>query len=116
MGLVKPGRLAEMLAANDRLIGALREHGDIESATRPTDVRFTGDEEKIRLVKANIEKTEWRVVGTIKLDSGECALDIQRDQTTESAPVRELTEWALKIEAEFGVHYDGWQTELRKRF
>ncbi len=108
--IIDRDRLEAELKADADVVRSLRENGDVESVVRPVDVRFVGDETKITNLSHNIEGLGWRVLQVVQLEAGKAALDVQRDQTTDAAALRELTETALRIETASGVDYDGWGT------
>ena len=73
-----------------------------------------GTKAAIDKVCAAIENTVWRVTNSTASANGEFALDIGRDQTTEAAAIRELTEYALGLEMVTGTRYDGWATVAKR--
>jgi len=107
---VDPERLAEELAADADVVRALRENGDVAEIVRPVDVHFEGDDEAISRVEDAAEELGWRVIEAVEEEDGLVTLWLQRDQTTTESALRALTEDALRIEAAYGVNYDGWGT------
>ena len=103
-------RIEAELAADADVLRSLQQNGDVATVSRPIDVRFVGDAERIIGLEAQIELQGWRVIQRVTLDDDVHALDVQRDQPTEFAAIRRLTEDALHIEAQYGVRYDGWGT------
>lgn len=112
---VDPQRVEAELAADADVLRSLNENGDIASIARPVDVRFVGATDNVISLEMQIGSLGWRVVQRVPLDDGSEALDVQRDQTTDVTAIRQLTEAALGIEAQYGVHYDGWGTVATKR-
>ena len=107
---VDPARLAEELAADEEVIAALRDNGDVATLVRPVDVHFEGDEEAISRLEDEAEELGWTVVEVAEEEDGLFTLWIQREQTTTDAALRGLTEEALRLEADYGLSYDGWGT------
>lgn len=107
---VDPARLAEELAADEDVIRALRENGDVAEVVRPVDAHFEGDADAISRIEDDAEQLGWRVVEVTEEDDGQATLWLQRNQTTTDSALRGLTEDALRIEAIYGVDYDGWGT------
>ena len=108
--MADPQRLEAELAADAEVLRSLRENGDEASIARPVDVRFVGLPESIAALEREIGSQGWRVLRRVRLDDGTEALDVERVQTTDLAAIRRLTETSLSIEAQYGVHYDGWGT------
>ena len=107
---VVPARLAEELAADEDVVRALRENGDVAEVVRPVDAHFEGDADAISRIEDDAEQLGWRVVDVTEEDEGQATLWLQRNQTTTDSALRGLTEDALRIEATYGVDYDGWGT------
>jgi hypothetical protein len=107
---IEPERLAAELAADADVIRSLRENGDIPTIVRPVDVRFVGGRGQIEAFQTAIAGTDWQVLQVVALNEIDWACDVQREQTTDEATLRSLTEDALRLEAEWGVRYDGWGT------
>jgi Regulator of ribonuclease activity B len=108
-------RLEEELRADANVIRALRERGDIETIVRPVDVHFVGKTGKVAALCETVKQLGWRIFQPVQSDCEKVAIDIQRDQTTDVAALRQLTETALKIASDAGVEYDGWRTSVRRR-
>jgi regulator of RNase E activity RraB len=111
---INPERLAAELLADADVIRSLRESGDVSSIVRPVDVRFVGDQEQIGALRVKIGNLGWKFIQTVALGDGSLALDAQREQTTDAAAIRVLTEEALRIETENNIHYDGWGTVAKR--
>jgi regulator of RNase E activity RraB len=107
---IDPQRVEAELAADADVLRSLNENGDVPTVVRPVDVRFIGSARTVGALEKQIGTLGWRVVQRVPLDDGTEALDVQRDQTTDHAAIRQLTEAALQIEAQYGVRYDGWGT------
>ena len=112
---IDAARIDAEMAADAAVLDSLKLNGDVPTIRRPVDVRFVGRPENISKLQEEIATSGWRVVTTAPTDGGEIALDIQTDQTTDHAAIRGLTETALRIEAKYGVRYDGWGTVATKR-
>lgn len=107
---IDSARLAAEFAADADVIRSLQGTGDTPSVVRPVDVRFVGDLNKIEALKAAISGLKWRVLQVVAVSGTEWACDVERDQSTDEAAIRSLTEDALQIEVEWDVRYDGWGT------
>lgn len=103
-----PDVLAETLALDAEVAASLRESGDDPAAVRPVDVRFTGTPDAVGLLEQDAGDLGWVAVQTEPLEDGSLALDLQREQSADDDALRELTETALRIEAAYGVLYEGW--------
>lgn len=110
-----PQRVEKELAADADVLRSLRDNGDVPGISRPVDVRFIGAAASIAALENRIGSLGWRVVQRVPTGDDSEALDVQRDQTTEPAEIRRLTEAALAIESRYGVRYDGWGTVATKR-
>ena len=103
-------RLEAELAADADVIRALRAQGDKPNIVRAVDVRFTGMPAHIQVLRDNAAMRGWTVIQGVELDGDRLALDVQREQMTDDASLRQLTLDALSIEMDFNVEYDGWGT------
>ena len=112
---IDPQRVEAELAADVDVLRSLNENGDIPSIVRPVDVRFVGSTDNVISLEKQIGPLGWRVVQRVPLEDGREALDVQREQTTDVTAIRQLTEAALEIEAQYDVHYDGWGTVAKQR-
>lgn len=110
-----PQRVEKELAADAEVLRSLHDNGDEPSLSRPVDVRFVGAATSVARLQKQISSLGWRLVQRVPIDADTEALDVQRDQTTDPAAIRLLTEAALEIEGRFGVRYDGWGTVATKR-
>jgi regulator of RNase E activity RraB len=115
LATVDPQRIENELAADADVLRSLRDDGDDPNIVRPVDVRFVGERANIAALEARIGSTGWRVVQRVTVDNRSEALDVQREQATDPASIRRLTEAALEIEGRYGVEYDGWGTVATKR-
>ncbi len=102
------------MAADADVLKSLERNGDDPTIKRPVDVRFVGQVGNIVKLQNEIGALGWRVVQRVPVDGGEMALDVQTDQTTDRAAIRNLTEAALSVEEKYGVRYDGWGTVATK--
>lgn len=107
---IDPDRLAVEMATDEDVVRVLRQNGDVATIVRPIEVRFEGSQSAIARLHSAISDFGWHVLQVVDLDDGTVALDVQRDQSTQPAAIRALTEDALRIELIFGVEYDGWGT------
>lgn len=105
---IDPEVLAEQSAIDAEILSSLRASGDDPGAMRAVSVRFEGTAEAIGTLEADAAELGWTVVQTAPLEDGSVALDLQREQTAEDETIQELTETALRIEAAYGVLYNGW--------
>jgi hypothetical protein len=111
---IDSARIEAELKADADVLRVLGENGDVPSIVRPVTVLFVGDETKIANLSRKIEASGWRILQLFQREAGIAGLEIERDQTTDSAAIRELTETALRIEVDAGVDYDGWGTVAQK--
>lgn len=102
------------MAADEDVLKSLERNGDVPTIKRPVDVRFIGQAGNIAKLQNDVATLGWRVVQRVPVDGGEMALDVQTDQTTDRVAIRNLTEAALRVEARYGVRYDGWGTVATK--
>ena len=110
-----PQRLQKELTSDAEVLRSLQDNGDEPDVRRPVNVRFVGTAASVARLRKSITSMGWRVVQRVPVDADSEALDVQRDQTTDPAAIRHLTEAALEIEERFGVRYDGWGTVATKR-
>lgn len=108
---LEPDVLAETLALDAEVASSLRANGDDPAAVRPVDVRFVGTTAAIGLLEQDAGELGWVAVQTVALEDGNLALDLQREQSADDDSLRELTETALRIEAAYGVLYEGWAAQ-----
>lgn len=112
---IDPARVEAELAADADVLRSLNENGDKPAIIRPVDVRFVGSAANIARLQKAVGLIGWRIIQRAPIDGGEEALDVQRDQTTDLAAIRGMTETALGLEAKFNVRYDGWGTIATQR-
>jgi hypothetical protein len=112
---IDTARIDAEIAADAAVLDSLKLNGDVPTIKRPVDVRFVGRSANIAKLKGEIGSVGWRVVREIPTDAGDVALDVQTEQTTDPAAIRRLTETALRVEAQYGVRYDGWGTVATKQ-
>ncbi|OSZ70524.1 hypothetical protein CAP39_05985 [Sphingomonas sp. IBVSS1] len=105
---VDPALLAEELAANEEVLSALAENGDIAAISRPIDLHFKGNQTNIEMLASNAETLGFRFVGFAEYEDGDMAADLQIDSTSDREAISALTRRALEIEILHAVEFDGW--------
>lgn len=105
---VDPELLAEELAANEDVLTALAENGDICSIVRSIDLHFKGSQTNIEMLASNAETLGFRFLGFAEYEDGDLAADLQIDSTSDRSAITELTRRALEIEILHAVEFDGW--------
>jgi regulator of RNase E activity RraB len=108
-------RLEAERKADEDVVRTLRANGDNPSVIRPVDARFIGDEDSIHALQTEAARLGWDVIQALELESGELALDVRRNQSTDDAALLTLLNDALLVEIMFSVHYDGWGTVAMTR-
>ena len=111
---VDPVRLADTLENDSDMLRGLQEAGDVATIVRPLSVHFEGKGAAIAKLRPDASRLGWFVVSNF-VDSGDVVLNLERDQTTDAAAIRRMTEDALRIEAMYGVRYIGWGTEVKAK-
>ena len=101
-------RLAEELAANEDVVAALAENGDISSIVRGIDLHFKGDETNIEMLANNADTLGFRFLDFAEYEDGDLAADLQIDSTSDREAIAALTRRALEIEILHAVEFDGW--------
>ncbi len=107
-------RLAETVSADAAVLRELRENGDVASVVRPVIVYFYGSAEAIERLEGNLGLLGWHLVNHLPSEDGPIGIAISRDQTTEPATIRLLSEAALRIEVDYDVAYEGWETSVER--
>jgi hypothetical protein len=110
IGDIDISRFEAELAADADVIRSLQKNGDMPERIRRVDVRFVGSSSAISRLASEIPAAGWQVVQIVRTTADLEALDVWRNQTTESAAIRDLTIAALRLEAAYDVRYDGWGT------
>jgi hypothetical protein len=105
---IDPALLAEELAANEDVLAALAENGDISSIPRAVDLHFKGNQTNIEMLAGNAETLGFRFLGFAEYEDGDMAADLQIDSTSDRAAITALTRRALEIEILHAVEFDGW--------
>ena len=102
--------LTAELAADADVVRSLLNDGDIPSLVRAVDVRFVGSAAHIEKLRGETKSHGWGEVRTVVMSEVDIALDLARDQTTETGALGALPNghWAS-----FNVSYDGWGTVAR---
>jgi hypothetical protein len=114
-GGVDPRQAADTFASDEATLRQLRQHGDVARIARPVEVYFIGSAEAIDGLEHNLPRLGWTLVDRAPPENGTVLLTVSRTQATEPAAIRLLSEAALRIEAEYGVEYDGWETSVEGR-
>src|SRR3954451_25392120 len=108
-------RLADTVASDEKVINELRAHGDIAHVVRPIEVYFFGPPDAIARLKADLPTLGWQFISLMPPEDGESGLVVAREQTTDDEAIRHLSEAALRIEIDYGVQYDGWESIVENR-
>ena len=110
MSIVKidPAHLAQELAANEEVLAALAENGDITSIVRSIDLHFKGPQTNIEMLASNAESLGLRFLGFAEFEDGDWAADLQTDSSSDRDTITELTRRALEIEVLHDVEFEGW--------
>jgi hypothetical protein len=108
-------RLADTIASDQAVIRQLRAHGDVADVVRPIEVYFYGPPGAIAHLEADLPRLGWRFVNRMPPEDGESGLVVAREQTTDDEAIRQLSEAALRVELDYGVKYDGWESIVENR-
>jgi hypothetical protein len=108
-------RLADTVASADLVIKQLRDYGDVSDVVRPVEAYFYGPPSAIARLEADLPDLGWKLVDRTPTEDGQSGLTIARDQTTDQEAIRHFSEDALRIELDYGVVYDGWQSSVETR-
>ena len=106
--MIDPKRLAEELDANEEVLIALAENGDIAELSRAIDVHFKGPQEAIENVAENAQDLGFRFIDFGEFEDGDWAADLQVDGPVTRDALKALITRALEIESSHGVEFDGW--------
>jgi hypothetical protein len=109
---IDPRRVADTMASDALVLRQLRDHGDVAHKVRRIEVYFFGSAEAIDRLEHDVASLGWTFVDRAPPQDGTTLLTVARTQTTEPSAIRQLSEAALRIEAEYGVEYDGWETSV----
>ncbi|WP_353217541.1 ribonuclease E inhibitor RraB [Sandarakinorhabdus sp.] len=105
---IDPEQLAEELEANEDVLTALAENGDIANIVRGIDLHFKGSQTNIEMLAGNAETLGFQFLGYAEYEDGDWAADLQIDSTTDREAISALTRRALEIEILHDVEFDGW--------
>ena len=106
--MIDPQRLAEELEANEEVLIALAENGDIAELPRTIDVHFKGAQEAIESLAEDAQGLGMRFIDFGEFEDGDWAADCQVDGPVTRDALRALITRALEIEISHGVEFDGW--------
>jgi regulator of RNase E activity RraB len=106
--MINPKRLAEELEANEEVLIALAENGDIAELPRTIDVHFKGPQEAIENVAEDAQDLGFRFIDFGEFEDGDWAADLQVDGPVTRDALKALITRALEIEISHGVEFDGW--------
>lgn len=104
-------RLAEEEKADIEVVSALRNAGDVPGIVRTVSVYFAGEDAPISRLKEDAASLGWRFVN-VSDDDGSLYLWLERDQSTTPEDLIRLRQDTLRMEARYGVKYDGWETSV----
>jgi hypothetical protein len=108
-------RLADTVASADLVIKQLRDYGDVAEIVRPVEAYFYGPPSAIARLEGDLTDLGWKLVDRAPTEDAQDGLTIARDQTTDHEALVHFSEDALRIEVDYGVEYDGWQSSVEKR-
>lgn len=103
-----PARFEEEWAQDQDVLQSLAANGDNPAIARPVDVSFRGSGKALAALEEAAEELGFTVLGDEQSEDGGLWLFLEREQRTDEASIRALTELCLRIEAYFGLEYDGW--------
>lgn len=107
-------RLSDTVASDQAVTRQLRAHGDVAHIVRRIEVYFYGRPDAIARLEADLPRLGWGFVDRMSPKDGETGLVVSREQTTDDEAVLHLSEAALRIELDYGVDYDGWESPVEK--
>ena len=105
---IDPEHLAQELAANEEVLAALAENGDVPSIARSIDLHFKGPQTNIEMLAGNAEALGLRFLGFAEFEDGDWAADLQVYSTSDRDAITDLTRRALEIEILHAVEFEGW--------
>jgi regulator of ribonuclease activity B len=105
---IDPARLKQEWEADQEVLASLAENGDRPDIARPVDISFNGSQEALEKLAEESEALGFDFLEIEESEEGELCLFLVREQQTDAASIKALTETCLEIEARFGVEYDGW--------
>jgi regulator of RNase E activity RraB len=106
--MIDPKRLAEELEANEEVLIALAENGDIAALPRTIDVHFKGAQDAIEQLAEDAQGLGLRFIDFGEFEDGDWAADCQVDGPVTRPALKALIIRALEIEISHGVEFDGW--------
>ena len=106
--MIDPKRLAEELEANEEVLIALAENGDIAALARTIDVHFKGAQDAIEQLAEDAQGLGLRFIDFGEFEDGDWAADCQVDGPVTRPALKALIIRALEIEISHGVEFDGW--------
>jgi hypothetical protein len=106
--MIDPKRLAEELEANEDVLIALAENGDIAALPRTIDVHFKGAQDAIERLAEDAQGLGLRFIDFGEFEDGDWAADCQVDGPVTRPALKALITRALEIEISHGVEFDGW--------
>lgn len=106
--MIDPKRLAEELEANEDVLIALAENGDIATLPRTIDVHFKGAQDAIEQLAEDAQGLGLRFIDFGEFEDGDWAADCQVDGPVTRPALKALIIRALEIEISHGVEFDGW--------
>jgi regulator of ribonuclease activity B len=112
---IDPQHLADTVASDEAVIRQLRAHGDVAHIVRPIELYFYGPPVAIARLEGDLPDIGWKFVSRIPPEDGESGLVVSREQTTDEEAIRHLSEAALRVELDYGVKYDGWESIVENR-
>lgn len=103
-----PARFEEEWEGDLDVLQRLADNGDSPAIARPVDVSFQGSGKALAALEEAAEELGFTVLGDERREDGTLSLFLEREQRTDEASIRALTELCLRIETYFGLEYDGW--------
>ncbi len=103
-----PARFDEEWEQDQDVLQNLAANGDNPAIARPIDVSFRGSGKALAALEEAAEALGFTVLGDERSEDGSLWLFLEREQRTDEASIRALTELCLRIETYFGLEYDGW--------
>lgn len=108
---VSAERLAKEEASDAQVVDALKQAGDVPTIVRTVSAYFVGQDGPINNLKGDVDALGWRLVSVSGPEQdGTFYLWLEREQSTRPEDLARLREDALRIEANYDVEYDGWET------
>lgn len=105
---VDPALFAAERAADAGVMASLERNGDRPDVARRIDLRFKGDEARLRDLATVAGQLDLDVLQLVEAGGAGHVLDLSCRSDTREATIDALTRTALQIATRFGVTYDGW--------